>query len=91
MCVVVGLVWSVLFPKTADMLQPDFVASVAIGLGLVLTGVILLFATKARAAASALAIVLAWSLLLNVFLFSQVHAESTLIRHMAAQQENPKH
>ena len=42
-----SLVWWMPFPKTTDMLRPDFVASVAIGLGLVIAGVILFTVNRA--------------------------------------------
>ncbi|MBU4285377.1 MAG: hypothetical protein KKD76_00600 [Verrucomicrobia bacterium] len=83
-CIVAGLVWSVLFPKTGYFLRPDFVASVAIGLGLIIQGVIMLFIARTRALLSTLAILFVWSVLLNVFLFSLFHGANTFIREFAA-------
>jgi predicted acyltransferase len=69
-CIVSGLVWSAMFPKTHEILRPDFVASVAIGLGLIISGVIILFFRKSKSLVLSISIILVWSLLLNVFLFS---------------------
>lgn len=77
-CIVSGLVWSAMFPKTKEILRPDFVASVAIGLGLIIPGVIILFFRKSKSLVLSISIMLVWSLLLNVFLFSYMR-ESTRI------------
>jgi hypothetical protein len=69
-CIVSGLVWSAGFPKTQEILRPDFVASVAIGLGLIIPGVIILFFRKSKGLVLSISIILVWSLLLNVVLFS---------------------
>jgi hypothetical protein len=71
--IVAGIVWTILFPKTSDLLRPDFVASLAIGLGLIIPGIILFFLTRSRILPTCLLILLVWSLLLNLFLFSYTH------------------
>jgi len=83
-CIVAGLGWSLLFPKGGYFLRPDFVASVAIGLGLIIPGIIMLFITKARALPSILAILLVWSVLLNACLFSWAYEVIVLVRSPAA-------
>lgn len=67
--IITGLVWSIMFPKTIEVLRPDFVASVAIGIGLVISGVLILFFKKSRVLQGVLSILLTWSLLMNAFLF----------------------
>ena len=67
-CVVGGVVWSVMFPKTGDGLRPDFVASVAVGLGLIIPGVILLWIPRIKGVVAVLAVLLIESMLLNVSL-----------------------
>ena len=67
-CVVGGAVWSAMFPKTGDWLRPDFVASVAVGLGLIIPGVILLWIPRITGGVAVLAVLLVESILLNVSL-----------------------
>jgi len=62
-----GMIWSIMFPKTREILRPDFVASVAVGIGLVVPGVLILFLKRARVLPIVLSILLLWSLLMNVF------------------------
>jgi predicted acyltransferase len=88
-CILAGLTWSVFFPKSNELLRPDFVASVAVGLGLIIPGVIVLFFTRKRAAVSALAILLVWSVLLNACLFSWARAATDFIRKNAEQSTDP--
>ena len=57
-----------MFPKTKDVLEPDFVASVAIGIGLVMSGVLVLFFKNSKVLQGVLAILLIWSLLINFIL-----------------------
>ena len=66
--VIAGTVWSVMFPKTSDVLRPDFVASVAIGIGLIVPGVLVFKAMRSNLFMIALCTLLLWSLLANVFL-----------------------
>lgn len=77
-----GVVWSLMFPKTKDILRPDFVASVAIGAGLIIPGFIILFLKKHRMVSSILSILLIWSILMNLFLFSFVKDSAKVIREM---------
>lgn len=62
------LIWYVMFPVTKGFLKPDFVASVAIGIGLVMSGVLVLFFKKSKVLQGVLAILLIWSLLMNAML-----------------------
>jgi len=80
--IVAGIVWSLMFPKTKHILRPDFVASVAIGLGLIISGFIILFLKKHRMLSSILSIFLIWSILMNLFLFSLVRHSVKVIRKM---------
>jgi hypothetical protein len=68
--VIAGIVWSIMFPKTTDYLKPDFIASVAIGAGFILSGIVIMFLKKNRIVSVMLAILLIWSLALNVFMLS---------------------
>ncbi len=65
-----GIVWSIMFPKTKDILRPDFVASVALGFGLMVTGVLIFFMTKSRSLTIVLLILLLWSALCNIALYA---------------------
>ena len=85
-----GLTWSVMFPKTADIFRPDTVASIAVGTGLILPGVIILFFKQSRALVSVLTILLLWSLLLNVVLFSWIKTASTIFQELANQNTTTK-
>ena len=77
-----GVVWSFMFPKTRDIFRPDFVASVAIGAGLIFAGLIILFLKKNRIVRGILSIFLIWSVLMNLFLFSYVKSSESLIDDM---------
>lgn len=84
--VVADVIWSIMFPKTADVFRPDFVASVAIGMGLILPGIVILFFKKLRALPTVLSILLFWSLLLNVVLISWAKTAVKVVQEIA--QEN---
>jgi cell shape-determining protein MreD len=84
--VVAGVIWSIMFPKTADVFRPDFVASVAIGMGLILPGIVILFFKRLRVLPTILSILLFWSLLLNVVLISWAKTVGKAVQEMA--QEN---
>jgi hypothetical protein len=89
--IIAGAIWSILFPKTADILRPDFVASVAIGIGLIIPGVVIFFSTKARGLTIVLATLLLWSLLLNAVLISQVKAMTAAMRSLVQTTEVKSH
>lgn len=84
--VVAGVIWSIMFPKTADVSRPDFVASVAIGMGLILPGIVILLFKRLRALPTVLSILLFWSLLLNVVLISWAKTAVKVVQEIA--QEN---
>jgi cell shape-determining protein MreD len=84
--VVAGFIWSIMFPKTADVFRPDFVASVAIGMGLILPGIVILFFKRLRVLPTILSILLFWSLLLNVVLISWAKTVGKIVQEIA--QEN---
>jgi beta-xylosidase len=86
-CIFAGVIWSVMFPKTADILRPDFVASAAIGTGLILSGFIMLFLKKHRNASGILSIFLIWSILLNLFLLSYAKYAARICFNSAAQSD----
>ncbi len=86
--IVAGVVWSLMFPKTKDILRPDFVASVAIGVGLIIPGFIILFLKKHRMVSSILSIFLIWSILMNLFLFSFAKYSVKDIRKMTEDGSN---
>jgi hypothetical protein len=67
-----GILWSIMFPKTSDILRPDFVASVALGLGLMVTGLLIFFITKSRSLPIVLLILLLWSALFNIGLYARL-------------------
>ena len=75
-CLMIGcaVVWSTMFPKTTEILKPDFVLSVAVGLGLAASGVFCLLLTKRRAAVLVLSTLLLWSALSNVALLAHMRA-----------------
>lgn len=73
-----GCVWFVLFPKRAS-LDTDMVASVAIGIGLVGPGVLLLFERRLGRLGTALAILLLWSVLANAVLYSEATVLADLL------------
>ena len=81
--IVCGVVWSIMFPKTSDALRPDFVISVALGVGLIVTGVLFLLLKKSKMLVSALLILLLWSVLLNVCLFVTIRHTVDFIKGTA--------
>jgi len=81
--IVCGVVWSIMFPKTSDVLRPDFVISVALGVGLIITGVLFLFLKKSKMLLVALFILLLWSVLLNVCLFVAIRYATDFIKATA--------
>jgi Ca2+/Na+ antiporter len=66
--VIAGIVWSIMFPKTTYLSKPDFVASVAIGVGFILSGLVILFLKKNSIVSGVLSILLIWSVAMNLFL-----------------------
>ena len=85
-CVVVGcgIVWSIMFPKTGDIMRPDFVFSVALGVGLIVIGILCFFITKSRAVLLCLAILLLWSVLTNVVFYTLLRGSLEIIRDIPA-------
>jgi hypothetical protein len=77
--VLAGVVWSVMFPKKGDVLAFDFVGSVAIGLGLILTGFLVYRLTRARLVPTTMGIFLVWSLLMNACLVAEMHARAKML------------
>lgn len=67
-----GVFWSIMFPKTPAIFRPDFVASVAIGVGLVVSGILVFLVKRSRVLHFILSLFLLWSLLLNAVLLSTV-------------------
>jgi hypothetical protein len=67
-----GVFWSIMFPKTTAIFTPDFVASVAIGVGLVASGVLVFLVKRSRVLHFILSLLLLWSLLLNAVLLSTI-------------------
>jgi predicted acyltransferase len=86
--VIVGIVWSIMFPKTTDLSKPDFVASAAIGAGLILSGLIILFLKKNRIISGVLSMLLIWSVAMNLFLFSYMKCSIKTIREMTKDDPN---
>ena len=86
--IVAGVVWSLMFPKTKDLLRPDFVASVAIGAGLIIPGFIIIFLKKNRIVSSILSIFLIWSVLMNVFLLSFAKYSVKAMQEMSKDSQN---
>jgi hypothetical protein len=69
-----GVVWIALFPKTADVLAPDFVASVALGVGLIGGGLCILVLPRKSVWLTVVLVLLLWSTLLSLFLLAQLRA-----------------
>jgi hypothetical protein len=74
-----GVIWCIGFPKKASF-APDMVLSVALGIGLIATGVIVLSANRFQRAAWILAALLLWSLLANAYFLALNRSMSDLIR-----------
>jgi len=81
--IVCGVIWLIMFPKTSNILRPDFVISVALGLGFIGTGVLFLFLKKSKTLLGALFILLLWSVLLNVCLFAAIRHAADFIKETA--------
>ena len=77
-----------MFPKTTEIFRPDFVASVAIGVGLVASGVLVFFVKRSRVLHFILSLLLLWSLLLNAVLFSIAKLASKAIQDFAQTNSN---
>ena len=86
--VVAGVIWSIKFPKTADVFRPDFIASVTIGMGLILPGIVILFFKRLRVLSTILSILLFWSLLLNVVLISWAKTVGKIVQEIAQENSN---
>ncbi len=78
-----GIVWSIMFPKTRAVLRPDFITSVAIGLGLIATGILIFFINRSRLVRVVLSTLLLWSVLCNVVLCTYVLALRQLALELA--------
>jgi len=61
-----------MFPKTREIFRPDFVLSVALGIGLLVTGMLCFFIKRSRVVVLLLSIILLWSALANVFFLAQL-------------------
>jgi len=85
-CVVVGcgIFWTIMFPKTGEILRPDFVGSVALGVGIIVTGILCFFMTRTRAATLVLSILLLWSLLTNVVFLALLREDQEAFRNIPA-------
>ncbi|UCE99042.1 MAG: hypothetical protein JSV82_07625 [Planctomycetota bacterium] len=70
--IVCGVFWLIMFPKTSDVLRPDFVISAALGIGLIVTGVLFLLFKKSKMLVGTVFIFLLWSVLLNVCLLATI-------------------
>jgi len=77
-----GLLWSIMFPKTKDILRPDFVFSVALGLGLIVTGLLIFLMAKSRVLPIVLLILLLWSALFNISFYAKLRDMAHLTRHL---------
>jgi drug/metabolite transporter (DMT)-like permease len=64
-----GIIWCVMFPKKAT-LDPDMIASVCLGVGLIASGALVWWLPRLRPLVGTLAFVLLWSLLGNALLWS---------------------
>lgn len=76
-----GLVWSIMFPKTKDILRPDFVFSAALGFGLIVTGLLIFLMARSRALSIVLLILLLWSALCNISFYAKLRDMAHLTRH----------
>lgn len=87
-CVIVGcgIVWSIMFPKTGEILRPDFVGSVALGVGIIVTGILGFFMTRSRAVLLVLSILFLWSVLTNVVFLALLRVDYEAFRDIPAMQ-----
>jgi predicted acyltransferase len=67
-CIIAAIVWSIRFPKSADIMRPDFVISVVIGVGLFATGCVLVLSAVRQRVQWLLPTLLIWSLAANLSL-----------------------
>jgi len=74
-----GVAWSVLFPKTWDLLRGDMLDSMLLGVALVGSGALLL-AVRKGAVLRVLSIAFLLSALLNISLFNHVRIVAELLR-----------
>jgi len=87
-----GVIWSVMFPKTREIFEPDFVLSAALGIGLLVTGVLCFFIKRSRVVVLILSTVLLWSTLANVFFLAQLRAFRDVVVDMPAMEaRNAQH
>ena len=77
--IALGIIWSIMFPKTREIFRPDFVLSVALGIGLLVTGVLCFFMKRSRVAVLLLSIMLLWSALANVFFLVQFQSLRAIV------------
>ncbi|MBE0545909.1 MAG: serine/threonine protein kinase [Verrucomicrobia bacterium] len=82
--ILLAMVWSILFPKTREIFRPDFVASVAIGLGLLCWGIGILILRRANAWRVAFSLALVVVILLSAFLISQAAEGRKAVSRLAA-------
>ena len=75
-----GIIWSLMFPKTREIFRPDFVLSVALGIGLLVTGVLCFFIKRSRVVVLLLSIMLLWSALANVFFLAQLQSLREIVQ-----------
>jgi len=87
-CVAIGygIVWSLLFPKTDELLRPDFVFSAALGAGLIGTGILCFFMTRPRTAPLVLAILFLWSVLTNLVFLAMLRSSLEVVQDIPATQ-----
>jgi hypothetical protein len=83
-----GVFWSIMFPKTTEIFRPDFVASVAVGVGLVASGVLIFLVKRSRFLLFILSLLLLWSLLLNVVLLSEAKSLTEIVKDFAQTHTN---
>ena len=77
--IALGIIWSIMFPKTREIFRPDFVLSVTLGIGLLVTGVLCFFMKRSRVIVLVLSIMLLWSALANVFFLVQFQSLRAIV------------
>ena len=77
--IALGISWSIMFPKTREIFRPDFVLSVALGIGLLVTGVLCFIINRSRVVVLLLSIMLLWSVLANVFFLAQFQSLRNIV------------
>jgi hypothetical protein len=79
--IVLGLIWSVGFPKHGFPARPDFVMSVSVAVGLLGSGA-LVFALRSKPwPTHLLSLALLWSCLANVTLYAIAHDFARALQH----------